>query len=111
VQCQVTLALRKSIIDHGAGETQALVFTVSGTDGQTGFDAVLVGIGETYFFKGAIYGRFDLFDIGCSQRFVLATCFTGMNRLDGGWNLDLDTIRHFRVRIHWIQAIIFYSMH
>jgi hypothetical protein len=31
--------------------------------------------------------------------------------LDGGWNPDLSAIWHSQVRIHWIQAIIFYSMH
>jgi hypothetical protein len=80
VQRQVALAFGERIVDHGARKTQALVFAVGGANRQAGFDAMFVGIGESDLFEDAIYGRFDLFDVGWGQRFILAPGFPGVNR-------------------------------
>jgi len=82
MQGQLALALCQRIVDHGARETQALVLTITGTDRQAGFDAVLIGVGESDFLEDAIHRRFDLLDIGWGQRFELASAFPGANRLE-----------------------------
>jgi hypothetical protein len=74
------LAFGQSIVDHGTRKAQAFFVTLNSTDRKAGFNAMLVGIGETDFFEDAVNGRFDLLDICWSQWFVMSTSLTGMNR-------------------------------
>jgi hypothetical protein len=80
IEGQLAPTLAERVFDHRAWKAQPPVVAVGRAHGEAGFDAVLVGVGETDLFENAIHGSVDLLDIGIGKRFVLSARFAGAYR-------------------------------